>query len=420
MRLASSKAVRWAAAAVLLVLSLSLYLALTASTGLPGQSFRTVTAAFDNVGGLRVGDDVRVASVRVGQVRSIEYVDGKAEIELQMDPELTVYRDARALVMSRSALGQNFVMLEPGGASAGELAEGDALRPTAVTSPVNLDQLLSVFDGRTRRATASLIYEAGTGAAGHSSDLADLLTSAPELLDDLRVVARSLAAPETDLAGLIEASDRLAGRFDGRENEIRRLIGDLGDTTTSLGVDDGAPLAQTIDHAAPALSATTVAMRDLRTPLRQLDRGLRTLTPGARALGVSTPTLRAGLREGVPVLDRVPDLAGDASPALGSLADSMDDARPLADRLTKTFASASVPLSVLAPYAPEMVTFFERWNSANQYGDASGHSLRITLLARPESVTGVLPQPDPFVHRNAYPAPGQARHDRAQTIFGSR
>jgi len=420
MRLASSNVIRATGLAVLLGLVLALYLSLTASTGLPGQSFRTAKAAFDDVGGLRTGDDVRIASVRVGQVRSIGYADGKARVEMQLDPDQRIYRDAQALVVARSALGQNFVMIDPGKAASGELAQGGELDPAAVTSPVNLDQVLSVLDAPTRKATASLIFQTGTGAAGHAPDLADLLEHAPELLADLRVVARSLAAPDAGLDDLIRSSESLAGRFDGRSERIGRLIQDLGTTMDALGVDGGEPLGRTIDEAAPALDTTTTAMRDLRGPLTQLDRGMRELRPGARALGDATPTLRAVLREGAPVLDKVPGLSDDALPAVSALAGAMDDARPLADRLTTTFDAAAPPLAALAPYAPELISFFERWGSANQYGDKSGHSLRIALVVRPESITGVLPVRDPFVHRNAYPAPGQADRDRATTLLGSR
>lgn len=420
MRLASSNVIRATGLAVILGLALALYLSLTASTGLPGQSFRTAKAAFDDVGGLRTGDDVRVASVRVGQVRSITYGDGKAQVEMQLDPDQELFRDASALVVARSALGQNFVMIDPGKQASGDLAEGGELDPAAVTSPVNLDQVLSVLGAPTRRATASLLDETGTGAAGHAPDVADLLQSAPELLADLRVVSRSLAAPETGLDEFIQSSDDLAGRFDGRTERIGRLIRDLGTTMDALGVDNGEPLGQTIEKAAPALDSTTTAMKDLRAPLAQLDQGMRALRPGAAAVGDATPTLRAAFREGAPVLDKVPGLSDDAAPAVSALAGAMDDARPLADRLTTTFGTASEPLAVLAPYAPELISFFERWNSANRRGDKSGHSLRITLVIRPESISGALPVRDPLVHRNPYPAPGQADRDRATTLLGSR
>lgn len=420
MRLASSNVIRLAGAAVVLGLVLALYLSLTASTGLPGQSFRTTSAAFDDVGGLREGDDVRTASVRIGQVRSIRYVDGRAKVVMQLDTDQDVYRDASAMVVARSALGQNFVMLNPGTAATGQMPEGGKVDDGKVVSPVNLDQVLSVLDRPTRKATASLIDETGTGAAGHALDLADALESAPELLSDLRVLSRTLAAPEAELDEFLRSSESLAGRFDGRTERVGALMRDMSTTMDALGVDDGTPLQGTIEAAAPALETTTQALKDLRGPLEQLDSGMRALRPGAHALGDATPTLRAVLREGQPVLDEVPGVAKDATPAVSSLAGAMDDARPLADRLKKTFNAGSGLTAVLAPYIPEFIRFFERWNSANQYGDKSGHSLRITLVVRPESITGTLPIKDPLVHRNPYPAPGQADGDRATTLLGSR
>jgi phospholipid/cholesterol/gamma-HCH transport system substrate-binding protein len=97
----------------------------------------------------------------------------------------------------------------------------------------------------------------------------------------------------------------------------------------------------------------------------------------------------------------------------------MADARPLAERLEKTLASTHQPTAVLAPYAPEMSQFFRYWVSANRPQDKSGHYLRISLLLRPETVDGVLGVRDPLVHRNPYPAPGQAQRDRATSILGS-
>ncbi|KRB76095.1 hypothetical protein ASE01_13775 [Nocardioides sp. Root190] len=420
MRLASTNVIRLVGIGVIAGLVLALYLSLTASTGLPGQSFRTASASFDDVGGLREGDDVRTASVRIGQVRSIRFEDGRAKVVVQLDTDQDVYRDATASVVARSALGQNFVMLNPGKSAAGQLPEGGKLDDAGVTSPVNLDQVLSVLDDPTRKATASLLFETGTGAAGHAPDLADVLNAAPELLSDLRVLARSLAAPGAELDELLRSSQTLSGRFEGRTDEVGALMKDMATTMDALGVDDGAPLENTIENAAPALETTTQALKDLRGPLEQLDSGMRTLRPGANALGQATPSLRAVLREGRPVLDKVPAVAKDATPAVSALAGAMDDARPLADRLEKTFASASGLTAVLAPYTPELIRFFERWNSANQYGDKSGHSLRITLVVRPESITGVLPIKDPLVHRNPYPAPGEADGDRATTLLGSR
>lgn len=412
MRLASSSVVRFTGIGVVLFFAVCLYLSLTAGSGLPGQSVRTANAAFTDIDGLRVGDDVRIASVRVGRVQKIQYVDGRARVEMAIEPDQHVYRDASARVAARSALGQNFVMLDPGTSKSGEIADGGSLSNARVSTPVELDQVLSTFTPSTRAATKDLLRQTGQGLAGHSQDLSDFLKSAPHLLNDLGPVSDNLASEPTHLRDLISSSAHLAGRFKGRSAEIGQLIDSLGTTLQAVGVDDGQPVDGTLQAAPPALDNLTTAMTDLHGPLVDLDKGMRALRPGAVALGRSTPDLRGVLREGAPVMDRLRGVAGLATPAVRSLADVMPDARPLADRLVKTMNSSSGITSVLAPYTPELIRFFHDWNSANQYGDASGHTLRIDLVVRPESITGAIPVRDPLVHRDPYPAPGQAQYDR--------
>lgn len=415
MRLASRTTTLAVGLVVILALVLSMYLALTASTGLPGQQFRTATASFADVGGLREGDDVRSASVRIGQVRSIRYEDGRAVVGMQFETDQQIYRDASAAVVARSALGQNFVLLTPGKQEAGLLPEGAELQASRVSSPVNLDTVLSVLDSRTRAATSSTLREVGSGLAGRSQDLADALSSAPDLLRDLGQVATELSRPETGLATYLQTSRRFASRFDGRTEHVGRLIAQMGDTVAALGVDDGAPLGQTIEQAPDVLRKTRTAMANLRTPLTDLDASMSSLRPGALALGRATPDLRGTLREAVGPLQRVPGVARSAQPALSSLSNLMIDARPLSDRLVKTFDSLSEPSSVLAPYSAEIARWFVYWNSANSGGDENGNALRINLLANTESGSGGLPVADPLVRRNPYPAPGQASRDRATT-----
>lgn len=420
MRLASRGTTMLVGLVVVLSLVTAVYLSLTVSTGLPGQSFRTASADFVNVGGLRTGDDVRRASVRVGQVRAITYEDGQARVVMQLDPDSRVYRDAAAAVVARSALGQNFVLLDPGHEKAGELPEGGALKDSATVAPVNLDEVLSVLDEPTRVSTGGLVRQLGRGAAGHSQDLGDALSSAPGLLSDLQVLARAAAAPETGLDAMITTSQRLASRFDGRTDQIGRLVDSLRTTTEAVTVDGAAPLGRTLQEAPAALDSTRTAMTSLRGPLRDLDTTMRTVTPGAQALGSSTPDLRAALRDAVIPLGKVPAVATAADPAVQSLSALMVDARPLADRLEKTFASLDAPTAVLAPYAPEISRFFGSWANANRFRDKSGHYLRIDLVVRPESVIGLTGVPDPIVHRNPYPAPGVAEGERATTLLGNR
>ncbi|MGH3468317.1 MAG: MlaD family protein, partial [Thermocrispum sp.] len=118
---------------VVVAFAASVVVAVTSTNGLPWTPRTVVRAAFDEVGSLRAGDDVRIASVRVGYVGEVSYEDGRAIAELRFDGERPIYRNARAVAASvgaRSALGQKYVDFSPGGPEAGRLAPGEIIPMT--------------------------------------------------------------------------------------------------------------------------------------------------------------------------------------------------------------------------------------------------------------------------------------------------
>ncbi len=406
-----------AAVALIVLLVVSLYAAIFATSGLPGTSKTYVEARFSDVGGLREGDDVREASVRIGRVDSIQVEGDHALVRLQLSGEREVYADARAAVWARSGLGQNFVELNLGHRSAGPLGD-DAIRRARTVAPSQLDELLDVLDRPTRGALASTLREVGGGVEGRSEQLASFLQHAPATLDGLRHTSNALASDDADLAGLLDATRALSSSFRGHDEEVAALVSELDDTLAAIDTDGGEPLRQTLANAPAALDAAETALESLQQPLADLNSAARALHPGTEALGTSTPNLREFLRDAQVPLGMVPDVAEVAEPALDTLSDAMDDARPLVERLEYTFAATEGPAAYMAPYAPEISQFFDYWHSANGSGDVSGHWLRLGFLVRPESIDGALPAEDAFTYRNPYPAPGQAQQDRAPEIGG--
>jgi phospholipid/cholesterol/gamma-HCH transport system substrate-binding protein len=400
-------------ALVLAVFVASLYVAFTAGNGLPGRSYTYVRAAFTDVGALRSGDDVRRASVRVGQVHEIRATGDHAEVTLRLDGEQDVYRDARAAVWARSGLGKKFVELAPGTRAAGRLGDADVLPTERTISPYELDDVLGVLDAPTRRAATGTLREVGGGVAGHSEDLAAALDKAPHLLADLRTVAGAAAAEDAELPELLRTADALAGRFAGREQHLASLVDRLDTTERALTVDGGVPLGETLDRAPAALRSARTSLTSLRDPLARTGSAMRTLQPGARALGAAAPDLRGTLREAVRPLGRVPGVARKAEPALEHLTGVLADARPLAPKVARAVASARTPLDVLAPYSPEVALWFTYAADAISEGDEAGNWLRIDWVLKPESFTGATGLKDPFSKRNPYPAPGEAHRNRS-------
>ena len=116
------------------------------------------------------GQTVRVSGVRVGDIGEVELEDGKAVVEMVIDPEYEgmIRQDASALLRPKTGLKDMFIDLEPGSDAAPAAGEGFTV-PISATSPdVNPDEILAELDADTRDYLTLLIGDAGRGlrAAG--------------------------------------------------------------------------------------------------------------------------------------------------------------------------------------------------------------------------------------------------------------
>lgn len=103
-----------------------------------------ITADFSDIGGLKVGDEVQVSGVKVGQVAGI-ILDPKAylaRVTIEVANNVKLPSDTAALISSSSLLGGKYLSLEPGGA---EDFLGDNGRIEFTQAPQNLEQLLGKF-----------------------------------------------------------------------------------------------------------------------------------------------------------------------------------------------------------------------------------------------------------------------------------
>ena len=103
-----------------------------------------ISANFSGIGGLAVGDDVRVSGVKVGTVQSVDLDPATylARVSMSIDPDIELPRDTAALISSESLLGGKYMALEPG-ADDEMLKEGAVIQYTQ--APQNLEQLLGQF-----------------------------------------------------------------------------------------------------------------------------------------------------------------------------------------------------------------------------------------------------------------------------------
>jgi phospholipid/cholesterol/gamma-HCH transport system substrate-binding protein len=103
----------------------------TAGLGGGASGGYKVSAEFDNVDGVAIGTDVRVAGIKVGTVvgEALNPESYQARVDMVIQPQVKLADDTSAKITSEGLLGAKFVSLEPGG-SEGKLADGSVISYT--------------------------------------------------------------------------------------------------------------------------------------------------------------------------------------------------------------------------------------------------------------------------------------------------
>ncbi|MGH3864791.1 MAG: MCE family protein [Pseudonocardiaceae bacterium] len=236
-------------------------------------------ARFTDVSGLLVGDDVRIAGVRVGSVDAIELVDRRvAQVSFSVDSGQRLPASVTASVLYRNLIGQRYLALERGAGPVGKTLEPGGLIPLGrTTPPLNLTVLFNGFKpllvGLDPAQINRLSFEIVQVLQGQSGTVESLLASTSSLTRDVadrdRVIGEVIAnlnavldtvnARDQQLSALIVQLQRLVSGLAADRKPIGEAIvsiGQLADVTASL-----------VSDARPALRDNIAALGTLATNL---------------------------------------------------------------------------------------------------------------------------------------------------------
>ncbi|MBW2318498.1 MAG: MCE family protein [Deltaproteobacteria bacterium] len=149
----------------------------------PDQGY-SVYGYFDSAEGLVKGVTVEIAGVDVGQVKDIMLENGKARVELQLNPDVVIGEDVQAAIRTKGVLGDKYVELILGSKEAPLLRPEGRIKQTL--SPTNIDNLLkqlSSIGKDIKQLTGSFSGVLG-GEAGR--------TSLQIIVDNLRELTQTL------------------------------------------------------------------------------------------------------------------------------------------------------------------------------------------------------------------------------------
>jgi phospholipid/cholesterol/gamma-HCH transport system substrate-binding protein len=115
-----------------------------ANSGRSTGSGYTLYARFDHIDGLGVGNDVRLAGVKIGSV-SEERIDSRtfqAIVGFSVRDDIKLPKDSAAIITSESLLGGKYLSLQPGG---DEVVLQPGQMVTITQGSVSLEELLGKF-----------------------------------------------------------------------------------------------------------------------------------------------------------------------------------------------------------------------------------------------------------------------------------
>ncbi|MFI9408724.1 MlaD family protein [Nocardia gamkensis] len=204
------------------------------------------SAVFSDVSGLRVGDDVRMAGVRVGRVDKIELDGTRARVRFRVEDAQRLSGNTKASITYQNVVGQRYLGLSP--ADFGDpspLRPGGEIRLEHTEPSFDISALLNGFEPLFGGLDPAQVDNV-TGALIRA--LQGDNTSVVLLMEQVSTLARSLAGPDQVLGAVITNLNQVVGDLAVHSGEVSALI------TRSRAVIDGLALHR--DELLGTLSTT--------------------------------------------------------------------------------------------------------------------------------------------------------------------
>ncbi len=195
----------------------------------------TITAQLDRSGGLYEGADVTYRGVPIGEVRELRVASGGTRAVLSIDEDWQVPANTRAEVHNQSAVGEQYLDLQPQSRGEPYLHDGSLIPNSRTSTPVpeselllNIDQLVRSIDPDN---LATVLDELGKAFKGTGPDLQRLIDSADALT---RAGTRNL--PQT--TRLLEDAQTVLRTQNQQAGHIKSFARNLADLTETLRSSD--------------------------------------------------------------------------------------------------------------------------------------------------------------------------------------
>lgn len=273
----------------------------------------TVTSEFEDSGGIFTNAQVTYRGIPVGRVGALNLTEDGVAVELLLEsggPDIPT--DAEAVVANRSAIGEQYVDIQPLTDQGPYLEDGSVIRQENTSIPTPVENLLSSVDTLAQSVPkedlTTVVTELGAGFDGTGDALAGLIDSLdtfsvdgvdnlPQtltLIRDSRIVLDTQTEQSSSIQQFSSDLDLVTAQLRASDPDLRRII------------DNGQPFSDEtgalVDQAGPGLTANLTSLAGIseslspRTfALRPLLQFLPALAQGANAVSPGDGTIHQGI-----------------------------------------------------------------------------------------------------------------------------
>ena len=275
-----------------------------------------IKVPFNEATQLAEQSDVRISGVNVGKVQSIALAPNRRQALATVDIEdkyAPLPKSSRAILRTKTLLGETYIELTPGDGAGVQLADGGTLPEANIAESVQLDEIFRTFDPETRAAFQQWMQEAAVAINGQGQALSYGLGQLEPTFVEFDRLFRTLDTQRLAVGQLFSNGAKTFTALRGRDGEVADLIQSSNavfQTTARRDRD-----IEALFRVFPTfLDESRLTISRLRTFAVNTDPLLRQLVPAAEEL---SPTLIAfanlapeakGFFEGlIPVIDRAPE-----------------------------------------------------------------------------------------------------------------
>jgi virulence factor Mce-like protein len=394
---------------------LYLWMAFGGSSPLKPRGYQ-LHIAFPEATQLASQSDVRISGVNVGKVIKLSPAGNRTDATLEIKPEFApLPADSNAILRVKSLLGETYVELSPGNRKGKMVPDGGTLNPGRVSPTVELDEILSTFDAKTRKAWQTWMQAQAEAVRGRGSDINAVFGRLPGLTEKLEELTATLDAQEAATTKAVSQTGEVFDALSEREGELRGLVTD-SERLFALTASRNEKLGQIIRELPRFERVSTDMLPKLTRFAKNATPAVQQLQPVASASGPAFAALDDLSPQFQGLFGQLQDVIDASEKGLPAVNHIFDELPPVLGDINPFLRTINPAIEHVGMSKREITGFLANMTAASEAYEVGGqelkygsgnfvHFLRTSQTVNPQALT-YYPRQIGSSRVNPYRAPG--------------